>query len=153
MTVDFGAMDSFGYRFFFVLHILAIITAFAPAFVFPVMTARLRRVDQTMGPEIGRVIRDNWNRIHGPALVLAGLFGIFMVLLSDEAFEFSQSWVSIAFVLWFIMLGVVFGLLPWNERKAAEGNAGAEQRSAMFNGMLHLLLLLMVIDMVWKPGL
>ena len=57
-----------------------------------------------------------------------------------------------AFLLWFLMLAVVFGLMPWNERKNAEGDEAADRRSAAFNGILHLLLLLMVIDMIWKPG-
>lgn len=146
-----ASIDSFGYRFFFLLHMLAIIAAFAPAFVWPVVTARLRNQDKNAGATLGKVIRDSWNQIHGPALAAAGLFGILMIVLSDEAWEFSDPWVSVAFVLWFAMLAVVFGLLPWNERRAAEGNAGAERRSAAFNGILHVLLLLMVIDMIWKP--
>jgi uncharacterized membrane protein len=144
---------SFGYRLFFLLHILSILVAFAPAFVWPVVNARLRRQGATPGAEIGKIIRDSWARIHGPALVLAGLFGILMVVVDDkDNWEFSQTWVSMAFLLWFLMLAVVFGLMPWNERKAAEGDAGADRRSAAFNGILHLLLLLMVIDMIWKPG-
>jgi uncharacterized membrane protein len=151
--VVLAAVDSFGYRLFFLLHILAILVAFAPAFVWPIVNARLRAQGATPGAEIGKIIRDSWARIHGPAVVLAGLFGIFMVMLSGKAYKFSQTWVSMAFLLWFLMLGVVFGLMPWNERKAAEGDEAADRRSAAFNGILHLLLLLMVIDMIWKPGL
>ena len=147
-----AATDSFGYRLFFLLHILAILVAFAPAFVWPVVNARLRTHGATPGAEIGKIIRDSWARINGPALVLAGLFGILMVVLSDEIWEFSQTWVSMAFLLWFLMIAVVFGLMPWNERKNAEGDEAADRRSAAFNGVLHLLLLLMVIDMIWKPG-
>ena len=153
MPVVLATTDSFGYRLFFLLHILAILVAFAPAFVWPVVNARLRNQGATPGAEIGKIIRDSWARIHGPALVLAGLFGILMVVSSDEAWKFSQTWVSMAFLLWFLMLAVVFGLMPWNERKNAEGDAAADRRSAAFNGVLHLLLLLMVIDMIWKPGL
>ena len=147
-----AATDSFGYRLFFLLHILAILVAFAPAFVWPVVNARLRTQGATPGTEIGKIIRDSWARIHGPALVLAGLFGILMVVMSDEVWEFSQTWVSMAFLLWFLMIAVVFGLMPWNERKNAEGDEAADRRSAAFNGVLHLLLLLIVIDMIWKPG-
>ncbi|MBV9953367.1 MAG: hypothetical protein JO291_15545 [Acidimicrobiia bacterium] len=145
--------SSFGYRLFFLLHILSILVAFAPAFVWPIVNARLRTQGATPGAEIGKIIRDSWTRIHGPALVLAGLFGIFMVILSSKAWKFSQTWVSMAFLLWFLMLGVVFGLMPWNERKAAEGDVAADRRSAAFTGILHLLLLLMVVNMIWKPGL
>jgi uncharacterized membrane protein len=151
--VVLAQLDSFGYRLFFLLHILAILVAFAPAFVWPVVNARLRNQGATPGAEIGKIIRDSWARIHGPALVLAGLFGIFMVILSDDAWKFSQTWVSMAFLLWVLMIAVVFGLMPWNERRNAEGDAAADRRSAAFNGILHLLLLLQVIDMIWKPGL
>jgi uncharacterized membrane protein len=150
--VVLAATDSFGYRFFFLLHILAILVAFAPAFVWPIVNARLRRNGATPGAEIGAIIRDSWARIHGPAVVLAGLFGILMIVLSDDVWKFSQTWVSMAFLLWFLMLFIVFGLMPWNERKNAEGDEAADRRSAAFNGILHLLLLLMVIDMIWKPG-
>ena len=146
--------DSFGYRLLFLLHILSILVAFAPAFVWPIVNARLRaQGGAAPGPDIGRIIRDSWTRIHGPAVVLAGLFGMLLVVASDKAYKFSQTWVSMAFLLWFLMLGVVFGLMPWNERKAAEGDDAADRRSAAFNGILHLLLLLMVIDMIWQPGL
>jgi uncharacterized membrane protein len=150
--VVLARIDSFGYRLFFLLHIFSILVAFAPVFVWPIVNARLRRQGATPGAEIGVIIRNAWTRIHGPALVLAGLFGILMVVISDDAWEFSEAWISAAFLLWFIMIAVVFGLMPWNERKNAEGDEAADRRSAAFNGVLHLLLLLMVIDMIWKPG-
>jgi uncharacterized membrane protein len=96
--------------------------------------------------------------VHGPALVLTGLFGLAMVITSadtvggDKLFEFSQAWVSIAFVLWFALLAVVFGLLAPAERKAAAGDAAAAKRAPMFGGFVHILLLLILIDMIWKPG-
>ncbi|MEJ7583726.1 MAG: hypothetical protein WKF43_06450 [Acidimicrobiales bacterium] len=146
-------VDDFGYRLFFLLHIVAILVAFAPAFVWPVVQARARRSGNPLGPEMGVVIRDGWNKIYGPALVAAGVFGLGLIGLGgDGNFEFSQTWVSIAFLLWFLMLAVVFGLLPWNERKAAEGDTEATQRTSMFTGILHVLLLLILIDMIWKPG-
>jgi uncharacterized membrane protein len=91
-------------------------------------------------------------RVHGPALLAAGIFGFALIGLSSKQWKFSQTWVSIAMVLWFVMLGVVYGMLAPAERKAGKGNEAAEQRVAMFNGMLHILLLLMLIDMIWKPG-
>ncbi len=148
-----ASVDSFGYRLFLLLHILAIIVAFAPAFVVPIVTARLKRAGQslTQMPEMAKQFAANSKQIHGPALALAGLFGFAMIGLSDQAWKFSDSWISIALVLWFIMLGVVFALLIPAERKAGRGEAGAEERIAAFGGMIHILLLLMLIDMIWKP--
>jgi uncharacterized membrane protein len=152
--VVLATTNSFGYRLFFLLHIFSILVAFAPAFVWPVVNARLRGEGATPGAQIGKIISRSWSRIHGPALVLAGLFGILMIVIDDkDTWKFDQTWVSMAFLLWFLMLGVVFGLMPWNERKAAEGDTAADRRSAAFTGILHLLLLLQIIDMIWKPGI
>lgn len=153
MLADVGSLP---YNVMLLLHIVAVIVAFAPAFVWPVIKVRLRKQGTaTMPAEVGRQIAPTDFIVYGPALVAAGLFGILMVLLSGEAWEFSQTWVSTAFVLWFLMLGVLFlGIIP-AERKAADpgDTPGADSRVSMFNGMLHLLLVLMLIVMIWKPGL
>jgi len=140
------------YNVFLLLHILAAIVAFAPGFVWPMLTSGLRRAGKSLGPEANQVASDFTLKVQGPAAVLAGVFGIGLIGLSDSAWEFSQTWISIAFVLWFILLGVVFGLLLPTYRKVAGGDTAAEQRAAMFHGMLHLILVLMLIVMIWKPG-
>lgn len=147
-----AAQDDFGYRLFFLLHILSIVVAFAPGFVWPVVSAQRRKDGQPLGDALSKIQAANTTRIHGPALVAAGVFGFALIGLSSKAWKFSQSWISIAMVLWFVMIGVVFGLLGPAERKAGQGDEPAEQRVAMFTGMLHILLLLMLIDMIWRPG-
>jgi uncharacterized membrane protein len=147
-----AAQNDFGYRLFLLLHILSIIVAFGPGFVWPVVAARLRKEGQPLGATLSKIQLGNNMRIHGPALVAAGVFGFALIGMSDKEWKFSQSWISIALVLWFVMLGVLFGLLAPAERKASQGDDAAEQRVAMFTGMLHVLLLLMLIDMIWKPG-
>jgi uncharacterized membrane protein len=140
------------YNVFLLLHILAVIVAFAPGFVWPMLTSGLRRAGKSLGPEANQVAADYTLKFQGPAAVLAGVFGLGLIGLSDSAWEFSQTWISLAFVLWFVLLGVVFGLLLPTYRKVAGGDTAAEQRAAMFHGMLHLVLALMLIDMIWKPG-
>jgi len=140
------------YNVLFLLHILAVIVTFAPGFVWPMLTSGLRRAGKSLGTEANQVAADSTVRIQGPAAVLAGLFGIGLIVTSDEVWKFSQRWISIAFVLWFILIGLVFGLLLPTYRKVAGGDTASEQRAAMFHGMLHLLLVLMLIVMIWKPG-
>lgn len=146
-------MDTFAYKLLLLLHILAVIVAFAPAFVWPVVTVKLVKEGKDPGPAIGALAAGNNARIHGPALVLVGLFGFGLVGVSDRVWEFSQAWVSIAVVLWFAMLGVLFGLLVPAEKRAATGDVGAGKRVGMFNGIISLLLLVMLVDMIWKPFL
>ena len=163
-----AAVGSAGYKIFVLLHIVAIIVAFSPAFVWPVLNRR-RRIE---GSEAAADVSDMQAMpvpatapvesaaagvlsptMHGGSLLLAGIFGIALIGLSGKAWAFSQTWVSIAFVLWFLMLGVFFaGLVP-AQRALREGKAAAEQRLAMFYGGMHLLLLLQIIDMIWKPGI
>jgi uncharacterized membrane protein len=150
-----AAETDFAYRALLLLHILSIIVAFAPGFVVPVISSRLKREGKSIAqnPDMANQFATNSKQVHGPALVLAGLFGFGLIGASDQAWKFSQNWISIALVLWFVMLAVLFALLIPAERKAGRGDEAAEQRVAMFGGMMHVLLLLMLIDMIWKPGI
>jgi uncharacterized membrane protein len=145
-------VDTFGYKLMLLLHILAILVAFAPQFVWPIVSSKLAKEGKPVGPTVGALAGGNTAKIHGPALILAGVFGFGLVGMSEDLFEFSQTWISIAMVLWFAMLGVIYGLMVPAEKKAAGGDEEAGKKLAMFNGIIHLLLLLVVIDMIWKPG-
>jgi uncharacterized membrane protein len=147
-----AAQDDFGYRLFLLLHIVAIVVAFAPGFVWPVVATQLRKEGQPLGAGLAKIQAASTMRIHGPALVAAGVFGFALIGLSNKQWKFSQQWISIAMVLWFVMIGVVFLLLVPAERKAGQGSEAAEPRISMYAGMVHILFLLMVIDMIWKPG-
>ncbi|HXH57467.1 CopD family protein [Iamia sp.] len=153
MLADVG---SFPYNVVLLLHLFSVFVAFAPAFVWPILRVTMRKQGGAVLPEqVARHIAPNNLVVHGPALVLTGLFGVLMVLLSGEAFAFSQTWISTAFLLWFLMLGVLLlGVVPAERKAAAEGETpGPDARVNMFGGMLHLLLVLMLIVMIWKPGL
>lgn len=163
-ALDHG--NSFGFRIFFFLHIIAIVVAFAPAFVWPLMGRQRRAMggapgaataSTTPAPKmIGRVLSP---MVHGGALVLAGLFGLAMVGLSSKTIKMSDTWISIGLLLWFLMIALLFLGLLTTERKLASADepdpqrrAALDQRLSMFYGAMHLLFLLQVIDMVWQPG-
>jgi len=152
-------VDTFANKLLLLLHIVSIVVAFAPGFVLPGLHRRLATDGKGSERILAGAAAANDLRVHGPALVLAGIFGGGLVGLSkpegaaEGVFQFSQPWVSVALLLWFIMLGVVFGLLLPAQKKVAAGDASAEKLVSMGGGILHLLLLLMVIDMIWKPGL
>ena len=73
--------------------------------------------------------------------------------MSEKYIKFSEPWVSVAMLLWFIMLGIIFGLMLPAEKKAATGDEGAEKIISMAGGIMHLLLVVMLYLMIFKPGM
>lgn len=145
---------STGYKIVLLLHILTVVIAFAGGWTSPRYGAYAAKSDDATRTGISGVTAALTAQMHMPALALAGLFGIVLIPLSDDVFEFSQTWISLAFLLWFAMLGVMFGLVMPAQRKLAAGEVGDPvKRLAMGTGITHLLFLLMLIDMIWKPGL
>jgi len=110
----------------------------------------------------------------GP-VVAAGVFGLLLILLSDELYTFAQAWVSIAFLLYFAVVGVLIFLIAPNAKameelgsKLADGSVTVSKsggapleaveleergrKAAAFTGIVHLCWVLLLLDMVWKPG-
>jgi hypothetical protein len=118
------------------LHILTAIVAFAPAIIAVVPGGREGAVG---------VLERAGRQVYGPALILAGLFGI-LLILENEGIEFSDTWISLAFVVWIAMNGVFHALVL----------AGQKQRddSKVVNGqaIMTVLLVIMLYLMIWTPG-
>lgn len=154
MVLGVLRMDDTAYKVVYLLHIVTIVVAFAAAMVNPRLGGLSRRSDEGARRSINQFIVDGSTRIHFPALVLVGLFGILLVLMSDDVYEFSQTWISLAFVLWIAMMGIVlFVLIPAERRLAKADSESDEKKLAAFGGAMHLLFLGMLIVMIWKPGL
>lgn len=131
------------------LHIASIVVAFAPGIVSPLLFQSFR----TEGLQrVAGVLARNDQRVHGPALVAAGLFGIFLILASHELVEFSDSWVSMALLVWIAMNGVLHAMIIPAQRQIAAGNAEAEGRFRTGGAAIDLLFLVMLFLMIWKPG-
>lgn len=148
----FAAIDSFGYKLMLVLHLLTVVAAFAPGFVWPAVAARLKKQQKPVGSTVGDLSSANITRIHGPSLVLTGLFGFGLIGFSDGAIEFSQPWISVAMLLWFVMMGVMFGMQLPAEKKAAAGDTSADKLVSMSSGIVTLLFVIQLFVMVWQPG-
>jgi hypothetical protein len=116
--------------------------------------------------------------VTSPFIYAAGAFGLLLLLVDTDShnFKFSQGWISAAFVLFFAGLAIALGLHNPNlkamdelEEKLVTGSAKAgadggppaelaelgerSSKAAMFGGVLHVIWLLLMIDMIWKPGL
>ena len=87
-----------------------------------------------------------------PALVLAGLLGFGLIGMSDKEFAFDQAWVGPAILLWLIEIALLaVGILP-AQKKVAAGDASAAKMLPMLTGVSHLILVVTVYLMVFKPG-
>ncbi|MGY6499966.1 MAG: hypothetical protein ACXIVQ_03570 [Acidimicrobiales bacterium] len=148
------AVNEFGYQLVYLLHIVTVVVAFAAAVVNPRLGGLAKRLPGDAAGALNQTIADASLKIHFPALVLAGLFGTAMIPMSNEIYSFADMWISSAFLVWFAMMAVMFFLLiPAQRALAADpGDVAAGKKFNMFGGIIHLLLLIMLILMVWKPG-
>jgi uncharacterized membrane protein len=147
-----AAMRDDTYNVVLLLHIVAVLVAFAPAVVYPLLGNQLKQEGGAATQRLFGHLAANSRRIHFPALVVAGLLGIVLILLSDEVIEFSQTWVSLSFLVWIALCGVVSGMIMPGERAVAAGDASAERKVTLGGQIGTVLLLVMLYLMIFKPG-
>ena len=141
------------FKVLFLGHMLSFAVAFAPAVINPILIAKLKaQGDQAALPRVAGILAGNGRQIHFPALVALGGFGIAMVLTSDPAITFGDTWVSLAFLDWLAITGIVSAVMLPGERKMAEGDLSAEKKVEVGGQVITVLTLLMLYLMIWKPG-
>jgi uncharacterized membrane protein len=130
---------STGYELLGMLHILAVIVAFGPLFLYPTLqrsgqTRRLARLHMAM------VL---------PALVLVWVLGMGLVGMSKDNIEMSDTWIVLSLIGWVALM-----LVSWFMIRPAltDTSDAARSRMAAGIGITHLLLIVMVFLMVFKPG-
>jgi hypothetical protein len=122
------------FKIFLLLHILTVIVAFAPAVV--------SLLPGNRGTAIAAA-----RTYYSPALILAGLFGILCIVTSDEVFEFDQTWISLALLVWIAMNGVFHAIVLPGRRVSSMTRVDNGQ------AIMTILLVIMLYLMIWKPGL
>jgi hypothetical protein len=128
---------STGFKIFLFLHILTVIVAFAPSVLMVLPGGR----DGAVG-----LLERAGRQVYAPALLLAGLFGILCIVTSDDVYEFSETWISLAFVVWIAMNGVFHALVLAGQRQ------GDTRKVETGQAVLTELLLIMLYLMIWRPG-
>jgi len=139
--------DAAGYRIVLILHIVLIVVGFGGLFVAP-MLGRAEGASRSVAGAMAAYVQ----KIAVPSIAVAGILGFAMIGMSDKEFKFSQSWVGIAMLLWIVELGVLWFGVAATEKKVAAGDESASSKLPMFTGISHLLLLVLVYLMVFKPG-
>lgn len=140
------------YNLFLLGHLLAFVVAFAPAVIHPVLAAQVKHDGEQTMLHVAAHLASNGRRVHFPALVALGGFGLAMVFTSDEAWGFDQAWVMAAITVWLIICGLISGLLLPAERRFATGDLGLEKVIAITGQAVTVLTLVMLYLMIWKPG-
>jgi uncharacterized membrane protein len=130
---------SIGYRILGVLHILSAIVAFGPLFVYPSLQ-RAGAADTIAKLHL---------RLSVPALVLTWVFGMGLVGASDELIEMSDGWIIASLLIWVALVVVSWFLV---RPSLADTGEDARSRLAAGIGTTHLLMVVVVYLMVFKPG-
>ena len=73
-----------------------------------------------------------------------------MVGMSDEVWKMSQTWIVLSLVGWVILMVVSWFLI---RPSLTDGSDAARGRLASGIGVTHLLLVVMLYLMIFKPGL
>ena len=137
---------STGYQILGMLHILAAIVAFGPLFVYPSL--------QRAGA--GATLAKLHLRIVLPALTLTWVIGMGLVGMSKPdgtdvaVFKMSQTWIVLALISWVILMVVSWFMI---RPAIADTTPAARSRMSAGVGITHLLLIVTLYLMVFKPGL
>lgn len=130
---------STGYKALGVLHILMAVAAFGPSFVYPA----LRRAGDNAGLA----------KLHTtttlPALTLTWVFGMGLVGMSKKVVAMEQLWIVLALIGW--VAAMVIGFLMIRPAISDNSEAATKRLSAGV-GITHLILVVMLYLMVFKPG-
>lgn len=168
-------IDSAGYKIVFVLHLVAAIVGFGGVILNGVYGAQAKKRPGPGGlaiSEANLVV----TKIAEKVILAVPILGIFLVIMSDGVWKFSQMWVGIAIILFIVLYAfATFVQLKNQERMselagelvAAGPSAGGtpgpppqvaemealEKKLAMGGAGLSLAVVVMVALMVFKPGL
>ena len=124
---------------FGLLHVLSVIAAFGPLFVYPSL------VRAGAGAEVAK-----WHlRLSLPALVLAWVFGMGMVGMSDNQIEMSDSWIVASLAIWVGLVAVSWFLI---RPSLADTSERARSMLGAGTGITHLALVVLLWLMIFKPG-
>ena len=163
------------YKFVLVLHLLAVIVGFGSVFLMGVFGAKAKARGGREGAAVGEVAFDvarSWSEWF---IYAVPVFGILLVLLSDDEIRFSEAWISWSFLLYIVALGITHAVQIPNVRRinqlAGELAAGAPhaagsggpppqvaeldtrgKRAAATGAVLNLITVVILFLMVWQPG-
>lgn len=165
----YAGLTSGPYRVVLLLHILCAIVGLGGVTLNGVYAVASRKA---IGNGALAIVRANGKatKIAEVFIYFVPILGFALVGLSDDAWEFGQTWLWLSIVLYALALVIsVGGLLPTfrkYERLVAEieGSAvgptpaveatldGMLKKQAALGSTLHVFLIVLLVLMIWKPG-
>jgi hypothetical protein len=165
--------DSFAYKLFLLLHIASAIIGFGGVILNGVYAQRARKRPPAEALAVMEVNAFVSIKVAEIFIYLTAVFGLGLVGLSDKAIKFSQTWIWLAIVVYVVALGVSHGLLMPRVKKLL-----ALMRSMVESGppaggpppqaaemakigpqigglsmVLNVALVVILVLMIWKPGI
>lgn len=135
---------STGYDITVFLHLIAVISAFGPLLVM----GRLYATDPTGAAKL-------YTRFSLPSLILVWVLGMGAVGTSGEGpdrlgkIEMTDTWIVLSLLIWVVLVALAIGVIMPAIKTAS--NAGRSRLMGAM-GASHLLLVVVVALMVFKPG-
>jgi uncharacterized membrane protein len=146
--VVLAALNSTGYKIVLLIHVLAVIVGFAPLWLTPLLVRLTAAGDKAAADGLEVSIL----RFSLPGIGIAGFLGFALAGMSDKAYKMSQSWLSIAAVLWVVLLALLFTVARPAIKAFRDGDAAARSRIMIATGISHIILLVTLYLMIFKPG-
>lgn len=161
-TLDFYTVVVF-------VHVVAAIVAFGVTFAYPLLFTLAERGDPRSVPLVLTFAEKTGRWLITPGMLVLLIAGIY--LTSRDPWDFSQGWISAAFVIIIVLFGLQGAYYAPRLRKARglaerdiEAAVGGEvklsteylalsKQMGQVGILQSVLILAAVFDMVWKPGL
>ncbi len=151
------------YDLVLVLHILAVIIGFGGTFIAAFYGAEGAKRQGREGLAIAETTMKVTSLAPTMAVYTVPILGILLILLSDDAWQFSDTWISLSFLLYIVIIVLAVTVQVPNIRKMIALRSGAEgvqateverraKTAATVGGILNLLWIAILFLMVFKPG-
>jgi hypothetical protein len=127
-----------GYQILGLLHILAAIVAFGPLFLYPV----LQRAGET------QTIAKLHMWLVFPALVLVWALGMGLAGVGEYDMA-NTTWMTVSILVWLVTLAISWFLI---RPGLVDDSEGARKKMSAGIGITHILLIVALFLMVFKPG-
>jgi uncharacterized membrane protein len=156
-------VDSDLYKLVLVLHILAVVIGFGGMFIAGFYGNEARKRPGPEGLAVAETTLKVTSVIPTIGVCAAPILGLLLVFMSDDTWKFSEAWVSLSFLLYFVLMGLATGVQVPAIRKIVALRAGAQggmtpemealgKKAATVGAVVNVLWVVVLALMVFKPG-